>query len=355
MSRITVPSGAVTEAFIGGVLGAVTLPGATPAPVQLAVLQAVVTRFARHDPPPSVERIGRWDAAAVRLVLTDPADRATLAHAAVALELLVHPLPDELEAHVEHYLRSVGVEAPYVAITRDTAREHLGRLHADLIRNSWYTHRTIEEIFHGHLRELARSKLSYYAIGDDQEIARRWRSLEECPEGSWGAAVADFYHLHRFPYPGEPHGIYEVGALHDWVHVLADYATDAEGEIDVFAFIAGTMADGRGFVQFIFTLALFQNASVDTVGGIHIPIARADTLSDPGAADRLADALWRAAQCTADPMAGVDHFALADTSLDELRERWNLPPRTTPGPGALTPGSARDVRIDLSAHPPADG
>jgi len=353
LSRITIPSGAVAEAFIGGVLGAISPAGTTAAPVQLTVLQALVARFARHDPPPSVEQVGPWDAGAVRLVLTDPRDRVTLAHVAVALELMVHPLPEDLEAHVEHYLRSIGVEAPYVSITRDTAREHLGRLHADLIRNSWYTHRTIEEVFHGHLSELARSKLSYYAIGDDRRIARRWRSLEDCPDGSWGAAVAEFYHVHHFPFPGEPHGIYEVGALHDWVHVLADYATDAEGEIDVFAFIAGTMTDGRGFVQFIFTLALFQNASVDTVGGIHIPIARADTLSDPGAAGRLAEAFWRAAHCTADPMAGVDHFALADTPLEELRERWNVAPRSTTGPGAFARGPGREVRVDLSGHQPS--
>ena len=45
-----------------------------------------------------------------------------------------------------------------------------------------------------------------------------------------------------FPFPGEPGGIYEVGALHDWVHVLTDYNTSPEGEIDVFAFIAATMS-----------------------------------------------------------------------------------------------------------------
>ncbi len=219
----------------------------------------MIARFGPPGPPSTAEvepltpeQVARW--------VPDPEDRRVLAHLVVALELMVHPLPRELESHVEQYLGAIGVEAPYVSITRDTAREHLRRLHADLIRNSWYTEQTIEGIFHGHLGELVRSKLSYYAIGDDEHIARRWRALEDCPEGSWGHGVAEFYRVHEFPYPGEHHGIYEVGALHDWVHVLADYATDAEGEIDVFAFIAATMDDPRGFVQFIFTLALFQNA-----------------------------------------------------------------------------------------------
>lgn len=349
MSRFAVPRGPDAEAFIGAVVGALSVGDAGPSPTQLAVLEALVARFGRPDAPRPHD-VGPWSAAQVRQVLTDPDERRALAHLVVALELVVHPLPAELESHVERYLHEVGVEAPYVSITRDTAREHVRRLHADLIRNSWYTEQTIEGIFHGHLSELVRSKLAYYAVGHDHRISARWRALEQCPEGSWGRAVADFYHVHGFPFPGEAHGIYELGALHDWVHVLADYGTDAEGEIDVFAFIAGTMDDARGFVQFVFTLALFQNGSITTVGGIDIPIARTDTLDDPGAPDRLADSLLRASRCTADVMGGVDHFALASTSLDVLRERWDVPPKSVPSPGALEVLRPRSARADLSTR-----
>ena len=351
MTRFALSDAAAGAGVIGGAMGALTPPGATMAPVQRSVLDAVIARFGPPGTPSTAEvepltpeQVARW--------VPDPEDRRVLAHLVVALELMVHPLPRELEAHVEQYLAAVGVEVPYVSITRDTAREHLRRLHADLIRNSWYTEQTIEGIFHGHLGELVRSKLSYYAVGDDEHIARRWRALEDCPEGSWGHGVAEFYRVHGFPYPGEHHGIYEVGALHDWVHVLADYATDAEGEIDVFAFIAATMDDPRGFVQFIFTLALFQNASIDTVGGIRIPIARSDTLDGDGAADRLAESWWRASRCSADVMGGVDHFALADTPLEELRGRWGIVARELPGPGALDVTERRSVRVDLTGHRP---
>ena len=125
-----------------------------------------------------------------------------------------------------------------------------------------------------------------------------------------------------------------------------------EGEIDVFAFIAATMEDDRGFIQFIFTLALFQNATVTTVGGRHIPIARADTIADAGATDRLADALWRASRCTADVMGGVDHFALADTPLEELRQRWLIPAKTAPSPGALDPARPRPGIVNPNVSTP---
>jgi hypothetical protein len=330
MGRFTLPGPERGPIFLRAAVGALTTDTHAPSDLQQAILRALVQRFTDHDPRPgSLEPIDATDAATV---LDDPDLVDSLAHLVVALELLEHPLDPDVERHAETYLRALGAEPPALAVARDTAEHHLALLHADIIRSSWTTEQTIGGIFHGRLLELARSKLSYYGVGTDDAIARRWRALGECDPGTWGRGVFEFYELHAFPFPGEKHGIYEVGARHDWIHVLADYDTGPEGEIDVFAFIAGTMADPKGFVQFLFTLALFQNASVDTVGGKKVAIARADTLADPAAADRLADALWRAAQCSVDPMGGTDVWAHADRDLDELRVAWDIPPKQVPGP-----------------------
>lgn len=334
MGRLVVPPPEQVEPFIGAVLGALTWDGGGPDELQLDLLQAVIDRFS-DGTGPRVRSIEAVPAAVAADQLGDERLRHQLANMVITLELTLHPLPPGLERHAEAYLRAAGVSSAYLSIVRDTAEGHLVRLHADLLRNSWYTEQTVHGIFRGRFSEMVRSKLAYYSVGSDPALADKWRSLLDHPDGTWGREVARFYDLHGFPFPGEPGGIYEVGALHDWVHVLADYGTSPEGEIDVFAFIAATMEDERGFVQFVFTLALFQNASVDTVGGKHIPIARADTLSDPGATSRLADAFWRATQCSADVMGGVDHFALAGTPLDELRSRWGIPPKAVVGPGAF--------------------
>lgn len=334
MGTLVLPPPELAPTFIGGTLGALTLDGVGPGDLQLDLLQAVVDRFGGAAAHP-VREVEPCDASTVRGRITDPALLHQLANLVIVLELTLHPLAPELERHAERFLLEAGVHSSYLSIVRDTAEHHLVRLHADLLRNSWYTEQTLEGLFSGRLGELMRSKLSYYSVTTDPVLAAKWSSLRSCPDGSWGREVARFYDVHGFPFPGEPGGIYEVGALHDWVHVLADYDTAPEGEIDVFAFIAATMTDPRGFIQFVFTLALFQNASVDTVGGKHIPIARADTLADPGAVDRLADALWRASQCTADVMGGVDHFALAGVPLAELRDRWNVTPKGVDGPGAF--------------------
>ena len=334
MGNLVLPPPELAETFIGGALGALSVGDHGPGELQLDLVQAVMDRFSGEHHL-SVRDIEPCDAATVRTAITDPALLHQFANLVIVLELTMHPLPPVVEHHAEQFLVEAGVQSSYLAIVRDTAEHHLVRLHADLLRNSWYTEQTLEGLFSGRLGELVRSKLSYYSVTTDPTLAAKWSSLRSCPEGSWGREVARFYDLHGFPFPGEPGGIYEVGALHDWVHVLADYNTSPEGEIDVFAYIAATMDDQRGFIQFVFTLALFQNASVDTVGGKKIPIARADTLADAGALDRLADAFWRASVCTADVMGGVDHFALADAPLDELRARWEVVPKGVAGPGAF--------------------
>ena len=338
MPGLNVPAPAHRPLFAAGIVGALCPPGHALDAGQQAVLDAIRAAFregAGGETPAEVAALPPVEpapAADVAAALTGP-ELDVLAHAVAALELIAHPLDPAVEHHARHYLGELGVHAPYQSLCHETAKGQLALLHADFIRHSWTTEVTLHEGFrHGRLLELARSKAAYYGVGGEPAVAHRWEALRSCPEGSWGRAVAEFYDRHRFPFPGEPHGIYEVGAAHDWIHVLCDYGTDPEGEIEVFGFIAGASDDPKAFVNFAFTLALFQNASVTTVGGKKVAIARADTLADPGAAARLADALRRSMAATADVIA-LDHFALADVPLDEARERFGIVPKGVEGPG----------------------
>jgi hypothetical protein len=323
-----------TGVLLRAIRGALEVEGRGPSPVQVALVDALAARFVEHQLP-SLAEVEPAEPSEVADALSNETVRQLLAHLLVLLELCDHPIRPRLERRIEQYLGELGVDVPQIDLARDSATDHLVRLRADLLRNSWYTEQTMAGIAAGKLWEYARSKLAYYGVAGDRDVARRWHALADLEPGTWGRTVADFYAAHEFPFPGERHGIYEIGAMHDWIHVLADYTTSPAGEIDVFAFIAATMDDPKGFVQLILTLALFQNATMDTVGGVKVSIARADTLSDPGAVEGLADSLWRAAQCPVDVMGGVDHFALADRPLDELRRQFNIVPKRVPSPGAL--------------------
>jgi hypothetical protein len=257
-----------------------------------------------------------------------PEERLHAAHLMVVLELLEHAgRAAGVAEQVERYAHHLGVSHGLLRDARSLAKGHCAWMYLDLQRHSWYEEETIKESVRGRWEELVRSKLAYTGVVADRVIAEKWRALRDCPEGSWGKAVADFYDEHGFPFPGERFGIYELGARHDWIHVLTGYGTDPEGELDVFAFIAASMHDERGLVLLAITLGLFQNGSIHHVAGKKVAIARSDTLADDGAVDRWVDAFRGGSLATTDVMGTVRLFEHKDEPLDAVRERFGVVPR----------------------------
>ena len=253
-------------------------------------------------------------------------ERLHAVHLMVVLEFVEHPLGEGVEVPVEEYAHGLGISLTLLRDARSLARGHFAWMYLDLQRHSWYEEETIKESLRGRWEELIRSKLAYTGIATDRAIADKWRALRDCPEGSWGKAVADFYDRHGFPFPGERFGIYELGARHDWVHVLAGYETTPEGELDVFAFIAASMTDERGLVLLALTLGIFQNGSIRHVAGKRVKNARSDTLTDDGAVDRWVEAFRRGEVATTDVMGSVDMFVHKEEPLDDVRTRFCVVP-----------------------------
>lgn len=242
------------------------------------------------------------------------------------LEMVAHPLSAAAARSVRQYAARLGVHSS-VLDSATLKAHHLGALmYADLQRSSWYTRATLQGVRHGQLIELLESKLTYSGLGTADRVARKWLALADLEPGTWGRGVAEFYAAHSFPFPGTPHGIYEIGAKHDFVHVLTDYGATPEGELDVFGFIAASMPDEDGMVLLAVTMGLFQNGSIHRVAGKRVKMFRTDTLSDDGAVQRFADALRRGSLTTVDVMGGIDHFAHAARLLDEVRAEFNIVP-----------------------------
>ena len=247
-------------------------------------------------------------------------------HLIALLELMEHPLRPEVAATVLAFAKEHRLSTRMLTDARAMANDHVAAMYLDLQRHSWYTHETLVESRHGRFHELLRSKLAYVGLAEDRKLALKWEALLDCAPGTWGRAVGDFYVEHGFPFPGEKHGIYELGARHDWMHVLTGYGTDPEGELDVFAFIAASMGDARGLVLLGITLGLFQNGAIRHVQMKLIRNARTDTLSDPGAIERFANAFRRGSLCRVDVMGTVDLFAHKDMNLDAARDYFGVVP-----------------------------
>jgi hypothetical protein len=312
------------EAVVGAIVGALSAHPDGLDELQWEMLEAIVEHvFCAPIDVRAVEPVTPEQLAAAILM---PYPREIVVHLMVTLAFARHPESPEVAIAIERYAAALDVDEPMVHAARHYADNHAALLYFDIERNSEFTEQTVHRMLHGHFWRIIRNKLAYEGVVADQKIARHWESLDACPDGTWGHALADFYHRHNFPYPGERRGIAEVGARHDWVHVLTDYDPTPEGEIDVFAFIAASMPDPRGFAQFVMTLGLFQNGTIRHVAGQRIQIARNDTLADPGAVSRWADALRRGAYCNVDVM-NIDHFEYKNLPLEEVRERFGVLPK----------------------------
>jgi hypothetical protein len=124
-------------------------------------------------------------------------------------------------------------------------------------------------------------------------------------------------------------------AQHDWVHVLADYGTTVESELEVFALIARANDDPRGFSLLAMVVSLFETGYLRRGAGLFE--ASTGHLSQAGVADRLADGMRRGALCAGSvDLLQVDWFALADVPVEEARQHFGLVEKS---PRAMAAGS----------------
>ena len=135
-------------------------------------------------------------------------------------------------------------------------------------------------------------------------------------------------------------------AQHDWVHVLADYGTTVESELEVFAFIARANDDMRAFSLLAMVVSLFETGYLRTGAGLFE--SSPGHLSERGMATRVGDAMRRGAECRGSiDYLRTDWFDLAELRVEDAGTTSASGPKRRPPP---TP--ARSVRGNAvaSAH-----
>ncbi len=157
----------------------------------------------------------------------------------------------------------------------------------------------------------------------DEDLAERWRRLGGLPAPAIGRRVHDFYEARGFRFPGEPGSAPPLLAQHDWVHVLGDFGTTVECELEVFGFIARASHDPQAFALLAMAILLFQTGSLASAAGIFQ--ADAGHLCATGMPARLADAMRRGALChDGVDFLVVDWFAVAEHSVEDLRRHFGI-------------------------------
>jgi len=238
--------------------------------------------------------------------LEDPKARHRLVQLMIVLEFSRHPGSAAMADRVQEYAAALGVDEKMQIVARDALRAARAELNADYRR--YHDAYDVEPEFAG---------------AEDAEMAARLRALGDCPPGSLGRAYYDFYQRHGLKFPGEPGGGDVIFVAHDFSHVLSGYEPDGPGELALQAMLVSATDGDLHFSNFCASLSLHEAGMLESSVGI---TPKVGTLARPGAAEELADAIWRGAQCTAD-FAAIDHLTRADEPLEDVRRDLSIPAR----------------------------
>jgi hypothetical protein len=335
---LLVPPEAAEARATARAVAALVAPAGTPTDVQRVLIEALWPAMTGH---------------AVDLADLDPADpaelgrilaRRNLAFRSRAVQvmllgaLVLRPLPPDVVERIAAAANELQVDEGMIDVARRFAEGALGLAAADFERNG-YTAGWDDEAKHALHTSVGLATPWDVAVADPA-LAGRWAALSDLPPGSLGRRVWELYRARGFAFPGRPGSAPPLLAQHDWVHVLADYGTTVESELEVFAFVARANDDMRAFSLLAMVVSLFETGYLRTGAGLfesspgHLSVGH-------GMAVRVGDAMRRGALCH-DEVTGsdsidflqVDWFAVAALPLDEARARFRLPPKDARAVGA---------------------
>lgn len=258
--------------------------------------------FGIEADPASLDPLRPGDIAGV---FGDRAEKHRLLETMIVLEFARHPASAAQADRVDAYAKALDVDDDMQRVARDYVAGAHVELAADYGR------------FADHVVPEPR-----LADVPDAELAERLRALGALPAGTLGRAFFDFYDRYQLAFPGEPGGGTVTLVAHDMSHVLGGYEPTPVDEIALQAMLTSACDGEAHFSSLVASLSLFEIGMLpfDEI------TPKVGALARPGAVDTFAEAVRRGVACSAD-FATMDHWAVIDSPLDDLRHDLCIPPR----------------------------
>jgi len=230
----------------------------------------------------------------------------------------------ETVTRVEEFAGALGIATPELADLRLMAEGHMLIAKLDFLRRGH-----IKDIFKNQLEQkgplnLAKSVLMMRGVMEDRALSARYRAWEKLPEGTLGRSLIDFYNKHGFSVPGERGGFPEAGLYHDFCHLLGDYSTEPEGEIQVASFTAGFKRERPMYVALFAVMIFSTGVQMRPTADDFVTVG---LLGKPGVAERMLAAIERGSKVNLDLTDKWDYWAWVELPIDEARRRLNILPK----------------------------
>jgi hypothetical protein len=274
------------------------------------------------------------DSRELAAALADPSDRRRFLQLAIMLEFCRHPASEEQLRRLEDVAACLDFDGVELQMVQKLCHLSAAEATADFVR--LYSS-SMAELSEQHGGTLSPSgELTY-----DEDFFEAVAALGSHPRGSLGWCFAEFYARNSMTMPSRatPNPGYYV--CHDMNHVIAGYEPTGPGEIALGAFklaLSDTEANWLASLTnfLIHEVGLFKhgiNLQFVPYGGGGEPYHGVDgkrgALDLPGAPELLAEALHRGSLCSGD-FSTIDHLAIADVPLVEIRRQYNVVPLKRP-------------------------
>ena len=307
-------------------------------PAQASLLAAITEALTGIE----VDYLGLEPLAAEELAAVvadhDDAYRRRLVQHMVLGELILRPLPPAVAKRVADYAAALGIHDQFVRIARRYAQGAFGLAWIDLHRSGFAEH--WESVRTDQLKTDVKPPDQLSLAEADPVLEARWRAFEDLGPGTLGRSVWEMYDGRGFSLPGSPGGASAYLAQHDFVHVLADYGTNLDGEIEVFGLIGRADPDPKGFAWLATLIGLFETGYVADAGFFTGDL-RERHLDSADMHVRLADAIRRGkVVCDAIgvDLLEVDYHDLAPLDVVEACAEIGLPAKSRRALDAGSPG-----------------
>jgi hypothetical protein len=301
------------EPVVRAMVGAADVDGG-PTGEQLAVIGALARTYFESDLDPAT--LAALDPDGVAAAVTDPAARRRVRELLVLIELCRHPTSAAQADRVEAYCAALGETGPGVAIARDLVNGGIATASADF-------NRFLGDVEGPLLEPQLAERYGVALDAPAPELVARLRTFADLPEGTLGRAYLAFYERYGFDIPGVDLSTPAIFVSHDMCHVIGGYEPIGVEEIALGAMQLAITDSDTHWMQFLGNLGVHEAGYLDG-GGKLVP--KQGTLDRPGAAETVAHAFWRGAHTSRD-FTTVDHLALADQPLDDVRASFGIPDR----------------------------
>lgn len=300
----------LVESFVAGLLGVCDVDGG-PTQEQVVVLRAMTAQVWQR-PDLDLRSLSTLDPTQLAAVISSTTDRRHFQEMIVTLEACRHPLTDAQLKRAEDYERAIGIIGPDAALFRTMVDEGTQKAKADFAR---FLEGSVQGRVERSLRDIAVTE----GVSEPDLVARI-ETLRSCAPSTLGSAYVEFYEIAGLPLPGvEASSMNHFYVGHDMTHVISGIGTTAQAEVALSAFLMAMSDDAVNRSALLASLIVHEAGFGDS----NKVKAEMGILNQPGAAKLFAAEIARGGECTAD-FSRVDHFALVDEPLAEIRSRYGV-------------------------------